>query len=102
MKKLTKSQQADYNQLREAVEVAIGEANAAIIAANEARQRFEDFRDGIHADIDAYFEEKSEKWQEGDAGSAYSSWRDEWDEQICDEISEIEPDLHEYPMEVEG
>jgi hypothetical protein len=63
------------------VEEAIADYNAAVESANE-------FRDGVHADMEGYYEDRSEKWQEGEKGSAYSDWMNEWDEYF----SELEVD----------
>jgi hypothetical protein len=67
--------------------------NAVVAEANE-------FIGEVHMEQEAYHDEKSEKWQEGDAGSAYNNWMNEWelelDELELDEPEEyIDPDLDE-------
>ena len=45
--------------------------------ANAARELAYAALDEAAADADTYFDERSEKWQESDAGSTYSDWKDE-------------------------
>ena len=75
------------------VEAAQTEYRDAVSAANE-------WRDNLHGDAQSYFDERSEKWQEGDAGQQYSAWLDtigtEFDE--SDEIDE--PEDLEAPEDV--
>lgn len=73
--------------LRNPVEQALANLNDAVTAANE-------FRQGIADDQENYYDERSEKWQEGDNGSAYSEWKDSWG----NEFSEVEM---EFPDELE-
>jgi hypothetical protein len=57
------------------VEEALGVYAAVVEAAN-------DFRDRIVTAASDYQGERSEKWQEGEAGSAYVSWVGEWESEI--------------------
>lgn len=100
--KLTKTQQKDYEDLRGKVETQLAELNTAIIAFNEARQAFEDFRDSVYGEIESFVDDKSDRWREGETGAAHEAWKDEWSEEICDEVEEIDAELREYPMEPEG
>lgn len=82
-----------FNESRTAswqlVEAAIGEYN-------EARQSIQDFKDNIASDIQSYIDERSERWQESDAASAYSEWLSEYENEYPEaEISE--PDAVEMP-----
>ena len=69
------------------VQEALDKLNQAVAEANE-------FRDDICTQQQDYYDERSEKWQEGDAGSSYSSWMEEWD-------SELEEVRMEPPEELE-
>lgn len=60
---------------RQAVEKALEDYNATL---EEAEQ----FREEVHADMETYWDERSEKWQEGDAGSDYSDWKDSWSQTL--------------------
>ena len=63
--------------------------NGTIEAANE-------WRNNIHSEMENYYDERSEKWQEGDAGSAYSDWKDNYGNEF--DAVEIElPDELEMP-----
>lgn len=70
------------------VEKAKDEYNQKVVAADE-------FRYEIYSAQSDYFNDKSENWQEGDAGSAYSEWKDAWEESF--DALEIEP-----PQELEA
>ncbi len=45
---------------------------------NEAIREINEFSQGVAEEIGAYIEEKSDKWREGETGSAYSDWHQEW------------------------
>lgn len=119
MMKLTKADQAaiadkigDIRQLlgefNTAKQAAIQAMDDVVRAINEKREELHELLDGAAGSAEEYYDEKSEKWQEGDRGSAYSDWKDEL-RRIADEVeSEIEapelPDLDEpsWVDEVEG
>ena len=43
-------------------------------AFNDALAAAREFTEEIHSEMETFYNEKSDKWQEGDAGSAYQSW----------------------------
>lgn len=45
----------------------------------------------IHSDLENYRDERSEKWQDSEAGAAFCQWVDEWDSVALDEASFDEP-----------
>jgi hypothetical protein len=61
------------NKTAASVATALGVANMARVDAHE-------FCSGIADDIDAYIDERSESWQEGDKGCAFIEWKDSWSE----------------------
>ena len=104
MKRLTKSQETARaqltNDLREAqaevegaasdVNAMIGEKlNVAIANYNEALTAIIEFRDEVVGEMETYYDEKSEKWQESEAASNYSTWKDQWESMDLDEIDEV-------------
>ena len=114
MKQLSKQQQAEWQKHQEAVEEAkdmledgietanqhlddgwavveerLGELNRAITAANE-------WRANVAGDMETYYDERSEGWQEGEAGERYTEWLDAWDEELPE--AEVDrPDDFEMP-----
>jgi DNA anti-recombination protein RmuC len=87
----------------EAVATAWKDVEAARVEYNEALTEGNDWMSQRLADMEAYQGERSDKWQESDAGSAYQSWIDEYnaelDELELDEPSEVdEPDITESPL----
>lgn len=75
MKKLTKEQLKKKTALFEELEKARDQFNVMLEEANEFRQEMNDL-------MQEYFDEKSEKWQEGDAGSTYQDWMGEWESEL--------------------
>ena len=76
--------------------VAIGIYNAKINEYNEALEEARGFVADIVNEIDSYITEKSERWQEGDTGQAFSAWKDEWEALDLEDLEpEPEPDLPE-------
>jgi len=81
---------------------AAAKLNDAITDLNETVADLENFRSDIFNQMEEYFDGKSEKWQEGDTGSAYRDWMDEWSnlsldpmEMVNDEDIDI-PDVSLY------
>jgi hypothetical protein len=115
MKKFTKAQIKELNELTEKLRENVGgieETLAAlqekIGAYNDAVVEFNTFRQGIEDDMQNYFDEKSEKWQDGDAGQNYQAWIEEWNTDI-DELEEVNMDIpgdadeiEQKPTEVES
>jgi coenzyme F420-reducing hydrogenase alpha subunit len=82
-------------EAREKLETVIGEYNAAL---EETRA----FVEEIASDMETYYDERSEKWQEGDAGTNYSDWKDQWD---INEFNDVEiefPDDLNFDVEEHG
>lgn len=49
---------------------------AVLGRVNDLRNEAHSLIDSAYSDGEAYYDERSEKWQEGDAGSAYKDWID--------------------------
>ena len=102
MKKLSKTQIDMRNALAieldakfDAVREAIEDLNKTIASANE-------FVEEVHSAQDDYFSERSEAWQEGDAGSAYTDWMSEWEfslEELSDPTDDVDLDAFESLQE---
>lgn len=37
-------------------------------------------REEVHGEMEGYFEDRTEKWQESENGEAYTEWMDQWDQ----------------------
>lgn len=44
----------------------------------------------VAGEIDSYITDKSEKWQEGETGQAFSEWKDSWENIEFDDPPELE------------
>ena len=82
MKKLTQAQAKLKAELVDRIDRLQSDLNAAIEEA-------EAFREEVHDAQEEYYDERSEKWQEGASGEAYKEWMDEWEV----EFEEVECDV---------
>jgi hypothetical protein len=101
-KKMAKADQDEMFSIIHAVrdslrEYAEARANAADSLAacvnelNEHREELHAILDRFASDAEGYFDERSDKWQESDAGSVYSDWKDDL-RRLADELEEeIDP-----------
>lgn len=97
--------QKDKGRLREAHERLTELREEAVAVCDEVRakldailQKIEDEREAIHglvedlaSEAQSYFDEKSEKWQDGDAGQQYQEWISELEGAAaeCDQPVEV-------------
>lgn len=77
--KISKTQEAEINDLMNAAATAVDSLRAFL-------------RDDVLSPLRSEWDEKTEKWQEGDAGQAAESWLTEWDE-FVDGL----PEFNEWP-----
>lgn len=112
MKRLSKKHRESEAAHQKAVEKAMSEANDAIIEYNEAlynlpspdealaafNQAIEEYNTWlgeVRADMECYYDERSERWQEGDAGDQYQTWID-----AMEDLEEVDTEPEE-PEEME-
>lgn len=76
-------------------ETAFANLNALIASYNEELEGARGFVEDLSSAMESYSDERSEKWHDSDAGSAYSEWKDNFDSAELDEVSPYEPDLSE-------
>lgn len=69
--------EALYNEMDAILAEAREKIEAKRDEINKARQAAYDTLDDLCRLADEFYDEKSEKWQEGDRGSAYQEWKDE-------------------------
>ncbi len=91
MKKLSVADEKKLQKLREALETAAVEYNQALAELHN-------FRDELHDRMQDYFDSKSESWQASDAGQAYETFMQAYEDDAGEEAEEIIP---EYPTEPE-
>jgi hypothetical protein len=105
MKKLTKEDNEQRDsfvaclQEKSAEVAAIVEKINAIIADelsptiaeyNGILNDADEWRNELVGRMEDYETERSEKWQEGEAGQSYTSWREAWEQLDLSELPEIE------------
>lgn len=96
--------------------------NTAIRDYNSILEEAKEFTEGVAERLGEYYDDKSEKWQEGEKGEEFSEWRDQWgdvefpairwDDIVTEEegkkvasldgIDSVDDLLDELPVEVGG
>ncbi len=103
MKKLNKIQASEKEALILELElIAMDESEMDIPKYNEAVARFNDWIQNIRDSMQNYYDDRSESWQESDAGYAYQDWMDAWDlniEEIVEYDEVVIPGNEELPDE---
>lgn len=119
MRKLSKKYQTEKSKLSINLAEARSNLERAIDSYNEKLQElFEEIK-GAEADYNQalqecrqfcadraqemqdYYDERSDAWQEGDAGESYTQWKDDWEAfDNVDDIDIEQPDSLEYPDEL--
>lgn len=113
--KLTKAEAAERAELVEKLTAAKTEVESAVAAFNEklaeawqeVQAKIEtynevvtaaaEFRDGIVDSRQSEWDDKSEKWQDGERGEAASVWINEWSSASLDALEIEEPEGLEEP-----
>ena len=116
MKALSKEQDQKKIDLVDAIrtahdelETAITEYNAAmeeeqdkvqgkLNALNEKIREASDWATGIASEMQSYYDEKSERWQEGENGENYLSWKEEYEGLSTDDVEIDFPEDMEVPV----
>lgn len=63
---------------------------------NEILDEVDSFREDLVRQMEEYYDERSERWQQGEAGESYSEWKDVYAGIDLSEVPEIEtPELPE-------
>lgn len=112
MKKLTRDHIKRLDDLKSKLETATQNVTAAVETANTkledevmpdlraAYQELNDviaeinsLRNDVNCEQQSYYDEHSERWQEGEAGEQYSAWIDVWGQDLDEEG---EPDTPEF------
>lgn len=65
-----------YNEM---VSAAYNDLEAAAQKYNEARDEAQGWCGDIACEIETYREERSEKWQDSEAGQAYTDWQEQYE-----------------------
>jgi hypothetical protein len=87
VKKLSKEQSKALEDLKAKFERDRQRMTDAIVAYNSVVDEINTWIEEVHAEQENYYDERSEKWQEGDAGQAYQSWMQLFEEQL-DQVDE--------------
>jgi len=111
MKKLSNATLEHLATLRAKIEAAHAEAQSAASDLNELlstlRGAIEDYNAGLFdasEEVRAYIDTRSEKWQDGEQGDAYSAWAGELEcsQLDADGPEDVEVDDLDFPELPEG
>lgn len=91
------SLEAAVEEYNAAIESLKAPVEAALEAYNEALAAAADFAEGVVADAQSEWDDKSERWQESERGLAVQSWIQEWQALTLDEAAIHFPDNLEFP-----
>lgn len=87
----------EQSNANEAIKTAAEKVNEKIADLNAIIEEANSLREEIESDAQNYYDEKSEAWQDGERGSAYSDFIQSWGEEIetiedvsIDEIAVVE------------
>jgi hypothetical protein len=90
--------QQAIEEFNEKIEEMFAPVEQAVEAMNEVQSEIRSYVEEMVGDWRAEWEDKSDKWQESEKGTATSAWIDEWEQWAeLDEISVEKPE----PLEVE-
>ena len=89
MKKLNKKQSEELKKRAQKLQAAKNKFEGATQDLNSEIEDWNAFALDIADELQSYYDERSETWQEGDVGSAFSEWVERWQE----EPEEIDYDL---------
>jgi hypothetical protein len=90
-------------RFNETVETLMSAVNNAVDKYNDAIYATAAFCEDIAASYQAEWDEKSEKWQEGDAGDAAANWISQWESHCIEQIEPLEaPTLDEIDSDAES
>lgn len=99
MNRLSKKQIAERGNIAGRLSAARVDVDAAIIKYNEVLYDARDFASTITADAQSHYDDKSDKWQEGDRGTSYQDFINEWEGVELDDIDFDDVDDHAVKLE---
>lgn len=72
-------QSEQLDSAHDAICQAVDAYNEELAEYSGKVQALRDYRDELVAEMQCYYDEKSERWQDGEKGAAYQTWIDEWE-----------------------
>jgi hypothetical protein len=88
---------AEVERLWSEYEDAVNALNEAISDLNSTVDDMNSFVQEVATQMEDFYDEKSEKWQQSDTGSAYSDWKSEWEQIEVSMMDEIAVDAIDLP-----
>lgn len=92
MKKLSKAQVGEHQTVAKTLHEKWSEYQEALSELNGAIQDARELRDEVTGEMEGYYDERSDKWRQSEAGDQYGEWKSAWDEIALDDVEEPELD----------
>ena len=89
--------EAALNEFNEKRSALAEDLEAKRTEVNNAIEELRSVRDEVVADQENYYDERSERWQEGERGEAYAEWKDTWESAELELVEDLE--LEEEELE---
>lgn len=77
------------DQFRLLNEEILAPLNAAIATYNEELGEARGFLEDLASEMSSYYDDRSDKWRDGDAGSAYAEWKSAYENFEAEDLEEI-------------
>jgi uncharacterized coiled-coil DUF342 family protein len=74
------------DELNEKIDEFNAELSDAYNELNEAIDELNSFREEVQSDMQNYYDERSDKWREGEAGEQYQEWINVWENISIDQL----------------
>lgn len=97
LEKATKILEYALDQYTTSVRHAFATLQQAVADVNEVVDEIDGWRSCLTDEMTLYYEEKSERWQESDAGQRYSNWLEMFNGLEVERIELEEPEPPEVP-----
>jgi hypothetical protein len=97
---------AKVRKLHSMVNTNIALVNNVIERYIEALNEMKGFVEDINSAQEDYWNDRTERWQDSDAGQDYSSWKDEWgtfyfdEPQLIEELEDVADQMDNLPIGV--
>jgi len=91
--------QTQLESAKQEIETAVTAANDKITAYNNLIGEVETWYGNITAAMDEYYEDRSEAWQQSEAGQEYDNWKENWQDASFDTVDTLEVGSIENPLD---
>ncbi len=100
MQALRSELEDDHRVMVEEVTASVAKFNEKLAKYGEVVTEAASWRDDLVGEIDSYISDKSENWQNGDKGQAFTSWKDAIENLGLEDVDDFEtPDFDDLDLD---